>query len=119
MEQQMKRLLDYNPLTGESVVFEDNQDGTFNLHHIQARAVVDAILDGNKEMANDKELTRRGIKKDWWKYATIPNVIIMKWKKELGVDIFDQNDRKKMFALLNSNDYKFLKTTDAVHAPKT
>lgn len=114
----MKRLLDYNPLTGESVIFEDNQDGTFNLHHMQARAVVDAILEGNKEMANDKELTRRGFKKDWWKYATIPNVIIMKWKQE-GVDIFNRDDRKKMFQLLNSRDYKHLKTTDAVHAPKT
>lgn len=112
------RLLDYNPLTGETVLFHDNQDGTFNLEHRQSRALVDALLDGNKEMANDSGLTRRGMKRDWWKYASIPNIIILKWKREFGVDIFNPNDRKKMFELLNSPEYRFLKTTHATHTPK-
>lgn len=111
-------VLDHNPLTGETCLFHDNQDGTFDIQHIQARSVIDALLDGNKEMANDTALTRRGIKQDWWKYATIPNVLIMKWKQELGVDIFNKDHRKKMFQLINSPEYKFLKTTSATHAPK-
>jgi hypothetical protein len=113
------RLLDYNPISGESVIFHDNHDGTFNIEHLQSRAVIDALIDANKELANDTTLTRRGMKKDWWKYATIPNIIILKWKKELGVDIFNRNDKKKMFELLNDPEYKFLKTTHATHTPKT
>jgi hypothetical protein len=112
------RVLDYNPLTGEACLFHDNQDGSFAIENTQARSVLDALMDANKEMANDSDFTKKGIKKDWWKYATIPNVIILKWKNELGVDIFNRDDRKKMFQLLNSPEYRFLKTTNATHAPK-
>lgn len=112
------RVLDYNPLTGEACLFHDHQDGGFSLEHVQSRKVIDSLLDGNKEMANDTAFTKRGMKKDWWKYASIPNVIILKWKNELGVDIFNRDHRKKMFQLINSPEYKFLKTTHATHAPK-
>jgi hypothetical protein len=112
------RVLDHNPLTGETCLFHDNQDGTFAIENLQSRSLIDHLMDANKEMANNTEFTRKGIKKDWWKYATIPNVIILKWKNELGVDIFNKDHRKKMFELINSPEYKFLKTTHATHAPK-
>ncbi len=108
-------VLDYDPLSGEACLFHDNQDGTFAIENLQSRAVIDAMMDGNKEMANDNDFSKQGIKKDWWKYATIPNVLILKWKNELGVDIFNKDDKKKMFALLNSPEYRFLKTTSMRH----
>lgn len=111
------RVIDYDPLSGETVLFHDNQDGSFNIEHLQSRRVIDALMDGNKDMANDSDFTRRGIKKDWWKYATVPNIIIMKWRNELGVDFFDKNDRKKVFQLLNHPDYRHLKTTRGWHQP--
>lgn len=107
-----KRLLDFNPLTGESVTFEYNPDDTMRITHNQD---VSAILSANRDLANNDELTARGIKKDMWHYATIPNILIQKWKQEKGVDVFDKAHRKKVFSLLNSPEYAYLKTTRKHH----
>jgi hypothetical protein len=110
----MKRLLDFNPLTGEACYFESN--GTeIAVHHVQT---VDPLLERNKKLANNTDRTKKGMKKDWWHYASIPNILIIKWKNELGVDVFDHNHKKKVFELLNSPEYRYLKTTHAKHAPR-
>jgi hypothetical protein len=111
----MKRLLDFDPISHEAVTFIDNNDGTFSLRHEQP---VEAILDRNKAIANDEDFTKKGIKEDYWKYATIPNIVAYKWKKELGVDIFNRDHKKKMFQLINSPEYRYLKTTSKTHAPR-
>jgi hypothetical protein len=113
-----RRLLDFNPLTGESVFFEDNGKEGFALTHTQSAQSVQSILEMNKHMANLPERTNRGIKQNWWHHSQIPNVIAMKWKNELGVDIFNRNHRKKMFQLLESPEYRYLKTTHKKHIPK-
>lgn len=107
----LRKLLDHNPLTGESVVFE--ADGAkVTLTHEQN---VESILDANKRLANDQSASRKGIKNEMWHYATIPNVVALKWKLELGVDIFDPSHRKAMFRLLNQPEYAYLKTTTLKH----
>jgi len=111
----MKRLLDFNPLTGEACYFEQSGDGSLLIHNVQA---VTKLLERNKRLASDTARTKKGMKKDWWHYASIPNILITKWKKELGVDIFDHNHKKKVFELLNSPEYRYLKTTHAKHAPR-
>lgn len=111
----MKRLLDFNPLTGEACYFETESDGSILIHNVQT---IDHILERNKRLANDNDTTKKGIKKDWWKYASIPNAVILKWQKELGVDVFDHNHKKKVFQLLNDPEYRHLKTTYAKHAPR-
>ena len=73
------------------------------------------IIDGNKRLQNAPEYTRKGMKKDMLHYASIPNALIIKWKQELGVDVFDRGHRKKVFQLLNSPEYKYLKTTELTH----
>ncbi len=109
----LKKLLDYNPLTGESVTFEANAiEGKMRITHEQD---VSAIIDGNKRLANNVDFSRRGIKNDMWHYATIPNVVAMKWLNEKGVDIFNKDHRKKVFALLNDPEYTYLKTTTLTH----
>lgn len=107
-----KRLLDFNPLTGERVIFDYTHDDKMLITHEQD---VGAILDGNKRLANNEGLTQRGIKADMWHYATIPNALIVKWKQELGLDVFDQSQRKRVFKLLNSPEYRYLKTTTKHH----
>ena len=109
----MRRVLDYNPLTGERVLFEYERDtDRMRITHEQD---VQAILDANKRMQANESLTRKGIKNDMWHYATIPNVVAMKWLQEHGVDINNPGHRKKMFSLLNQPEYKYLKTTTLTH----
>ncbi len=108
-----RKLLDLNPLTGERVVFEyDTQTDKMRLTHEQD---VQSIIDGNKRLANDESLSRKGIKNDWWHYATIPNVVAMKWLQEKGVDVHNPAHKQSVFKLLNDPEYKYLKTTTLTH----
>jgi len=107
----MRKELDFNPLTGERAIWESDGEKVRIVHEQD----VTRIIDGNKQLANNEELSKRGIKNDMWHYATIPNVVVLKWKEEHGVDVFDQSHRKKGFALLNSPEYMYLKTTTMNH----
>ena len=55
------------------------------------------------------------MKNDWVKYATIPNIVVMKWKQDHNVDFFKREDWPKVMGLINSRDYRYLKTTDIHH----
>ena len=107
-----KRLLDYDPINGVSCFFEYKDSTEVILTHEQD---VSAILDRNKAMANDDDKTFRGIKNDWWHYASIPTVVEIEWRQKYGVDLADPTHKKKIFELLNHPDYKYLKTTNLVH----
>ena len=109
----MKRLLDRNPITGETVWHEYNaaQNATIITHEQD----VSPLLERNVVAANDDDKTKRGIKNDWWKYASIPNIVAMKWKAEKGVDIFNRDHQQAMFKLLNDPEYKYLKATAKHH----
>ena len=76
---------------------------------------VQAVLDKNKRAAADNDKTARGIKQDWWKYASIPTVVEVEWLQKYGVAIDNPEHKKKIFELLNHPDYKYLKTTTKVH----
>ena len=110
----MKRLLDYNPITGEKVWFSDNQDGSFNMTHEQD---VEPILEANKRLLHHGN-RKKGIKKGFWHYASIPNILITKWSKEVGGDILSSKFTKELFKRINSRDYAHLKTTEGQHSPR-
>lgn len=113
----MKRVLDHNPLTGESVIFDyDEATDVLKLTHQQN---VEHILERNKALASDADRTKRQIKNDMVHYATVPNTVILKWQLEKGVDVFNTNHRREVFKLLNDPDYKYLKTTGIYHDYKT
>lgn len=107
-----KRLLDFDPLSREAVFWEDKGDGIVELHHTQD---VGHIIEANKMMSNDADYSRKGIKEDWWHYARIPNLVAFKWLKEEGIDIWNKNHKKKVFAKLADPEYKYLKTTTKSH----
>lgn len=72
---------------------------------------VTPYLDANKQERNSfgdwrplSGATRR-------KIAEIPNIVVEKWMRELGVNIFDRNHAKKVQQLLNSNEYAYLRTS--------
>lgn len=108
-----RRLLDFDPLSKESVWFEMDSDGIATLTHEQDMT---PIIEANKMMANDTDYTKAGMKADWWHYARIPNNLIHKWLVEEGIDVFDKNHKKKVFQKLNDPEYRFLKTTGKKHA---
>lgn len=106
-----RRLLDYNPATGETCWYDySHHEDKMVITHSQD---VEGILD----FAHGKALsnaTAKGIKNDMWHYARVPNSIILEMKQKHGVDFFDKNDAKRMFHLLNT-EYKRFKTTDKKH----
>jgi hypothetical protein len=107
----MTRLvLDHNPLTKETVYFESAGDKVVITHEQE----VNHHLDFAHELATDDDQTKRGIKSDMWRYAHVPNTVIIEMKQKHNVDFFDRNDAPKMFDLLNT-EYSRFKTTTKKH----
>lgn len=109
-----KRLLDYNPRSGERTWFEyENSTDRITITHEQN---VQKVLDFNAALRVEQDYSKHGMKSDWWHYAKVPNTVIMQMKIEDGVDFFsnDPAQQKKMFALLNTK-YKQFKTTEKTH----
>lgn len=107
-----KLILDYNPLTKESVYF------SFNDHEDKVIITHEQDVDDHLRIAHanavDDQLTKDGIRKDMWKYAHVPNSIIVEMKHKHGVDFFDRNDAPKVFQLLET-EYSRFKTTTKKH----
>jgi hypothetical protein len=85
--------------------FVEDGDGNLIVHR---EADVEPLLEANKALATSgdgyspsRELRRA---------ASIPMAIIEKWKNELGVDVFNPDHRPAVRRLLNSNEYRFLRT---------
>lgn len=108
-----KRVLDYDPLTGITTNFEYNYatDETT----ISREQDVELILDINKAITNDEDISKKGIKHGWWHYAQVPNIIIEKWRREHGVDFFNKDHQKAWLKLINQPEYRYLKTTTKMH----
>ena len=105
----MKRVVDYDPHTRITTTFEMNPDGTI----IVGSEVQDLspILEMNKALQKNEDYSKQGIKDSWWHYATIPMIVIEKWKNELGIDVFNKDHAKRVKKLLNDPEYRYLKTT--------
>jgi hypothetical protein len=91
----------------------------FNYDHDEDKVVlkntqdVQPILEMNKkEMAGDSPYGPQN-NPNMRKVASIPLVIIEKWKRELGIDIMDKNDMPKIKKLLNDPEYRWLRTHES------
>ena len=74
---------------------------------------VEPILEYTKALANDRSYKQKGIKHDWYHFATVPNVVIMELKQKYHLDIFNKDDLKKIESVLQ-RDYKKLLTVDKI-----
>jgi hypothetical protein len=106
----MKRLLEYDPLTKTSTWFEGENDGSFKIGQTQD---VEAILKRNKQLRNDTNYKRDGIKSDWYHFATIPNTVIHEILLKYHLDINNKDDLEKIEKVIQ-RDYKYLLTVDKV-----
>ena len=103
----MKRLLDYDPVSGQAEWFEFNGD-TFTVATTQD---VSPILERNKTAALDTGAKSKGIKECWWKVATVPNLVIERWLREHNVNFYKKEDWPKVQKLLNDPDYRYLRSS--------
>jgi len=72
---------------------------------------VEPLLEMNRKEFNGDTPNGYGTFKDMRKVASIPLIVIEKWKKELGVDAFNKNDMPKVKKLLNDPEWQFLRTS--------
>lgn len=104
-----RRLLDWDPETGVAEYHDyDAHTDTTTIETVQDVA---PILEMNKALANEPEHLRKGMKAELVHVASIPIGVQFKWLKDHGVNLFDKNDMPKIKRLLNSPDYRYLRTT--------
>jgi hypothetical protein len=111
-----KRLLFVDPLTGLKTFhsYDSLTDETI----ISYEADSSPIIEVNKQIANDNDAWKEGMKQDFVLYASIPVEVQLDWLINKGVDVYKQDDSKKVFQLLNDPEYLYLKTTHKHHQAK-
>src|SRR5437660_11502462 len=102
----MSEFFEYDPHTGIRTDLAWNE-ATQEMTLIRT-ADVEPVLDFTKANANEG-LNRKGIQEGWWLYAKLPPIVILQMRAK-GINVFDQNDQKKMFSEINAH-YPFLKCT--------
>ncbi len=91
---------DYDPIKDEvSLTYE--QDVTMFLDRMQA-------------IRNNPEISAKGMKEDWWFYASIPPVVQLELMKR-GLKLENKDDMKAILKIINT-EYPYLKATEKKHA---
>ena len=76
----------------------------------KAEADTTADIDFSRNLANDDDYWKKGVKDEMAHYAHIPNILLEKWHNE-GVDI---NDNQALFKMVNKPEYAYLRTTTKI-----
>lgn len=102
-----RRLLDRDPISGltEYHCYDPASDTTI----IETVQDVEPVLERNKALqsADDGGWSPT---RDLRRAATIPDVIILKWRNEEGIDVFDPDHWPAVKRKLNSSEYRWLRT---------
>lgn len=108
----MPLVFDHDPVTGITEYFDYDPIKD----EISITSVQDAkcVVDQSTTLRNDEDYSRKGIKNDWWHYATIPPIVEMQLRKK-GINIYDANCTKALLREINQN-YPWLKVTTKTHA---
>ena len=106
----MKRLIEYDPLTKTQTWFEGNGGKGFKVCQTQD---VEAIINRNQRLANDRSYKQQGIKRDWYHFATVPNTVLHELLVKHNLDWNNKDDLPKIERVLQ-RDYKKFLTVDRV-----
>lgn len=79
----------------------------FAIEHIQD---IQPLVDSNKNLQENDHLMRDELRLS----ARIPLTVYYEWKNKFGVDVFNPNHKEGVKKLLNSADYRYLKTTKRI-----
>ena len=108
-----KRLIDTDPVTGLATWHD--YDSVTDTTTIGYSADSSPIIERNKAIQNDTEISKYGIKEGWWLYASIPAEVQVMWMIEHGIDILNKDHGPRISKLLNDPEYRYLKTTSKNH----
>lgn len=102
-----RRLLDRDPVTG--LAEYHHYDAATDTTVIETVQDVAPILERNKALQNADD-GGWSPTRDLRRAATIPDIIILKWRNEEGIDVFDPNHWPAVRRKLNSSEYRWLRT---------
>ena len=111
----------------KEIIAYDELNGITQYHHYDAdmdtsvfESVGDAgpVLELNRAMANDNDMTRQGMKQDFWLYARIPMIFQLKLMQEHNICIWKREDGNRLSQILEDPQYRHLKTTTKKHIIK-
>lgn len=107
-------ILDYDPFTGVTRTFQ--YDAASDSVTIGTQQDCTNLLDDNNRQVIEADHTQQ-IKNDWIKYASVPYVVIEKWKRELGINFMTTNpdEWRVVMGLINSRDWRKVKTSAITH----
>lgn len=106
----MKRLIEYDPLTKTQTWFEGDGGKGFKVCQTQD---VESIINRNQRLANDRSYKQKGIKHDWYHFATVPNTVLHELLVKHNLDWNNKDDLPKIERVLQ-RDYKKFLTVDRV-----
>ena len=107
-----KRLLSVDPLSGLKTFHE--YDHKSKTTYITESQDVSKILKHNRNLRNNAEYKSGGIKNDYYHFATIPMIMVMKFKNEHNLDVFNKDDLPAIERLLQGSEYMKLRTVDKI-----
>ena len=110
----MRRLFDHDEFTGITTWFEPTDDGFALVREQDSGPIVELNKKkqsmGRSFYAGTKETPQEP---DMWKLASIPLLVQFEWLQKYGIDdISSQEHWPRVQKLLNSSDYRYLKTAD-------
>jgi hypothetical protein len=106
----VKYFLGKDPISGISRYME--YDSLTDTTTEYAEQDIAQEVEASKQLQNNDEFWKQGVKDEFAMYAHIPAILLEKWAME-GVDI---NDAKALIKKVNNPDYAYLRTTTKRHA---
>jgi hypothetical protein len=95
---------------GLKVNFIPQNDGTFLIEYSED---VEPHLEHNKALISSEDKYARR-KSELWHAAHIPTSVIYKWLCEDGIDVFNPEHEDAVNKKLNSNEWRYLKTSEII-----
>jgi hypothetical protein len=103
----IRRMLECDPLTG--VAEYHHYDAASDRTVIETVQDVAPVLERNKVLQNGDD-AGWSQSRDLRRAATIPDIIILKWRNEYGIDVFNRNHWPAVKKLLNDPEWRYLRT---------
>jgi len=111
-----KTLIAYDSLNQISQYM--HYDDMTDTAHFESVGDATPVLEFNKMLQNDEDVTKKGIKGGFWRYASIPAIFQLKLMQEKGLNIWKREHAAAISKVLEDPDYRFLKCTTKKHIIK-
>ena len=106
------RIFDYDPKTGITQWFHHDPDT--HVTTIHSEQDVEPELEASKQLANNPDYWKKGVKQEMAHYAHIPNNILELWLRQ-DVNISDNDE---LFRMVNKPEWKYLRVTTKFHGSR-